>query len=103
MGCQEEDWTARGLYLHRAIGEVVQLAQHSALEIQQREKSGDSEQNSEKDDGVFPVPATDVTQRLPEFCWKRCQSELFLRRIEAPRILLFRDEEGRQEEYRIDF
>ncbi len=106
MGCQEEDWTARGLYLHGAIGEVVQLAQHSALEIQQREEAGDSEQNSEKDDGMFPAQATDVTQRLPEFCWERCQSERLLWRVEALRILsfcLFRDEKSRQEEYWVDF
>ncbi len=61
MGCQEEDWTARRLDLHRAIGEVTQLAQYSALEIQQREEAGDDEQGSEKYDGVFPAPATDAT------------------------------------------
>ncbi len=61
MGSQEEQWTARGLDLHRAIGEVAQLAQHSALEIQQREEAGDTEQDSEKYDAVFPAPVTDAT------------------------------------------
>src|SRR5215469_5238483 len=61
LGCQEEDWTTRGLDLHRAIGEVAQLAQYSALEIQQREEAGDTEQDSEKYHGVFPAPATDAT------------------------------------------